>query len=103
MDELKHNVKPDQPYDGPDFEEFCISENKYLSAQRDRSPCTSCQLSELCQAGFEEQVRRVQRGENPSLTEGRSFSEEALSKEKLFVGLSVGQIIFIQEKIPGLK
>ena len=90
------------PYNGPDFDEFCISEGRYLSARRDRSPCLSCPLNNLCQAGFEEQVKRVKRGENPSLTEGVTFSEEELSKEHLLSGLTPKQVRFVQSKIPTL-
>jgi hypothetical protein len=90
------------PYNGPDFDEFCISEGRYLSARRDRSPCLSCPLNNLCQAGFEEQVKRVERGENPSLTEGVTFSEEELSKEHLLSGLTPEQVRFVQSKIPTL-
>jgi hypothetical protein len=89
-------------YSGPDFDEFCISESRYLSARRDRSPCLSCPLNNLCQAGFEEQVKRVKRGESPSLTEGVTFSEEELSKEHLLSGLTPEQVKFIQSKIPTL-
>ena len=89
-------------YDGPDFEEFCISEGRYLSARRDRSPCLSCPLCNLCQAGFDEQVKRVSRGENPSITEGTTFSEEELTKEHLLRGLTPEQVEFVQNKIPNL-
>src|SRR5579883_145839 len=63
-----YNIDPSKPYDGPEFEEYCISEGKYLPASRDRTPCMTCPLFSLCQPGFEEQVRRLQNGENPSLT-----------------------------------
>jgi hypothetical protein len=97
-----HTFRVITPYNGPDFDEFCISEGRYLSARRDRSPCLSCSLNNLCQAGFEEQVKRVKRGENPSLTEGVTFSEEELSKEHLLNGLTTEQVKFIQSKIPTL-
>ena len=90
-------------YQGPDFEEFCISEGSYLPASRDRSPCLLCPLCDLCQTGFEEQIRRVQRGENPSLTDNIIFSEEALSKENLLRGLTREQAEFVLLKIPSME
>jgi hypothetical protein len=96
------NVDPLQPYDGPDFEEFCIAEGKYLSARRDRSPCIRCTLSSLCQAGFEEQVRRVSNGHDPSLTKDCTLSADDLTPERLFDGLSPKQIDFVRQHIPGL-
>lgn len=96
------NVLPTGRYEGPEFEEYCISEAKYLPARRDRTPCLSCPLFNLCQPGFEEQVRRIQAGENPSLTEGRSFSERALTREALLTGLTPEQAEFVLKKIPNL-
>src|ERR1700730_15524885 len=95
-------VLPTEHYDGPEFEEYCISEGKYLPARRDRTPCISCPLFSLCQAGFEEQVRKIQAGENPSLTEGCAFSERALTREALLNGLTPEQAAFILKKIPNL-
>ena len=96
------NVLPTKRYEGPDFEEYCISEGKYLPASRDRTPCTSCPLFNLCQPGFDEQVRKVQTGENPSLTDGCSFSERALTREALLAGLTPEQAEFVLQKIPNL-
>lgn len=89
-------------YSGPDFEEYCISEASFLSARRDRTSCLSCPLCTLCQVGFEEQVRRVQHGENPSLTEGREFADEALTRESLLSGLTEQQAEFVLRKLPSL-
>ena|SRR5215207_3619272 len=97
-----HSLKVITSYDGPDFEEFCISEGRYLSARRDRSPCRNCPLCNLCQAGFDEQVKRVGRGENPSLTEGTTFSEAELTREHLVRGLTPEQVAFVHNKIPNL-
>jgi hypothetical protein len=101
--ELKYNVDPLARYDGPDFEEYCISEARYLPASRDRTPCISCPLSNLCQPGFEEQVRRLQRGENPSLTEGCAFNPEALKPHTLLAGLTEEQRAFVVAKVPNLN
>src|ERR1051326_8563346 len=35
MHERKYKTNATQIYDGPDFEEFCISEGRYLPASRD--------------------------------------------------------------------
>ena len=86
---------PLERYDGPDFEEYCIREAAYLPASRDRSACQSCPLGNLCQAGFEEQVRKVLAGENPSLTECKQFSEESLRQENLLQGLTEQQRRFV--------
>lgn len=94
------NTDPLRKYIGPEFEEYCISEGKYVSAGRDRSACLKCPLSNLCIPGFEEQVRKIQNGENPSLTEGCVFSDESLKPEKLFEGLTEDQIIFLKKHIP---
>lgn len=96
------NILPNTQYNGPDFEEYCISEGRYLRANRDRTHCISCPLFNLCQPGFEEQVRRVQQGENPSLTEGCNFSPQALSRESLLDGLTREQIDFLLQKVPNL-
>jgi len=101
--DLQFNVLPTARYEGPEFEEYCISEAKYLPASRDRTPCISCPLSNLCQPGFEEQVRRIQRGENPSLTEGCAFDPEALKPQTLLSGLSQEQRTFVISKILTLK
>ncbi len=97
------NVKPDGMYDGPDFDEYCISEGRYLPARRDRSPCIPCPLSNLCQAGFEEQVRRMIAGEDPSLTSACSARPDALNTELLLNGLTPQQARFVLERIPGLR
>lgn len=94
---------PSLIYDGPEFEEYCISEGKYLSASRDRTACIECPLSGLCKPGFEEQVRKIQLGENPSLTEGCAFTSESLDPKKLLEGLTDAQRIFVQSKIPELR
>jgi hypothetical protein len=95
-------VHPSQLYDGAEFDEYCISEARYLPASRDRTPCLSCPLNSLCQAGFEEQIRRLQAGENPSLTEGCAFRPDALGPQQLFNGLTEEQKNFVVAKIPSL-
>jgi hypothetical protein len=100
---LQLDVLPTMRYNGPEFEEYCISEQKYVPASRDRTPCITCPLSNLCQEGFEEQVRRIQRGENPSLTEGCAFSPEALKPQVLLSDLSEEQRAFVISKIPNLE
>ena len=97
------NVDPRQRYEGPEFDEYCISEGKYLPATRDRTPCVSCPLAKLCQAGFDEQVAKVQRGEDPSLTNGCVFDNDRLSPNQLLAGLSAEQIDFVTDKIPNLQ
>jgi len=97
---VQYNVDPTKLYDGPEFEEYCISEGRYLPASRDRTPCMTCPLFNLCQPGFEEQVRRIQQGENPSLTSACSFPEGSLSRDNLFDGLTQEQIDFVLEKVP---
>ena len=99
---LSYNVDPTKRYDGPEFEEYCISEGKYLPASRDRTPCTTCPLFSLCQPGFEEQVRRIQQGENASLTAGCAFPDASLETDTLFAGLTQEQIDFVRSKIPGM-
>ena len=100
MNGLTYIVDPNQIYDGPSFEEYCISEAKYLPANRDRTPCTTCPLFDLCQPGFEEQVRRIQQGENPSLTASCAFDGDVLSPLNLLKGLSQVQKDFVISKIP---
>ncbi|MCP9751202.1 hypothetical protein [Ferruginibacter sp. HRS2-29] len=102
MEKLIYNTDPTKQYDGPDFEEYCISEAKYLPASRDRAPCISCPLNNLCIPGFEEQVRKLQMGENPSLTESCSFEPDRLLTENLFKGLTVEQIEFLKKHIPNI-
>lgn len=97
---LKYNVDANLRYEGPEFEEYCISEGRYLPASRDRTPCITCPLYSLCQPGFEEQVRRIQQGENPSLTQGCAFPDGSLSRDNLFEGLTQEQIEFVLSKIP---
>lgn len=100
MSEFKYIVDPTQIYNGPDFEEYCISEGKYLPANRDRTPCITCPLSNLCLPGFEEQVRRVQQGEDPSLTLGCAIDGPELSPENLLKDLTQEQRDFVLSKIP---
>jgi len=102
MERLIYNTEPTTKYDGPDFEEYCISEAKYLPANRNRTQCVSCPLNNLCIPGFEEQVRKIQAGENPSLTEGCSFEPDKLSAENLFKGLTEEQIEFLKKHITNL-
>src|SRR5690349_3799526 len=96
------NTDPAAKYSGPDFDEFCIREGRYLPASRDRTPCITCPLGNLCQAGFEEQVRKVVAGEDPSLTACATFSEEALQPGNLLAGLTDEQIAFVRKHVPGL-
>lgn len=103
MEAIHHNIDPTKRYEGPDFEEYCISEGKYLPASRDRTPCIPCPLFGLCQPGFEEQVRRVISGLNPSLTEGCSISPDRIETPNLLDGLSEEQRAFVISKIPSLK
>ena len=86
-------------YDGPEFDEYCISEKAYLPASRDRTPCTTCPLGNLCEAGFREQVRRVVAGENPSLTECKSFTEVSLAEDALLAGLAPDQRAFVLQNV----
>jgi len=95
-------VDPHGRYDGPEFDEFCISEGRYLPASRDRTPCITCTLGNLCQAGFEEQVRLVAAGENPSLTECKTFTDESLQPANLLSGLSEQQVAFVRKHINGI-
>lgn len=95
MDVNGPKVDPHPRYDGPEFEEYCISEKAYLPASRDRTPCRSCPLGNLCDAGFKEQVRLVANGENPSLTDCKVFDEDAISRDNLLVGLSSEQKAFV--------
>lgn len=98
-----YNVDPELRYDGPEFQEYCISEGRYLPASRDRTPCVTCPLGTLCQPGFEEQVRRVIEDVDPSLTEGCSFPVESLTRDSLLRGLTPEQQAFVLGKIPGLN
>lgn len=100
--ELLYNTNPEKKYEGPEFEEYCISEGKYLSASRDRASCITCPLSNLCIPGFEEQVRKLQNGENPSLTDGCAFSEDSLRPDKLLEGLTNEQVDFLKKHIPNI-
>lgn len=100
--DLKFNTNPSAIYNGPEFGEYCISEGKYLPATRDRTGCITCPLNSLCIPGFEEQVRKIQMGENPSLTEGCAFSEESLRPDKLFEGLTQEQVDFVKKHIPNI-
>lgn len=97
---FNYNVDPRFRYDGPEFEEYCISEGRYLPATRDRTPCMTCPLFNLCQPGFEEQVRRLQQGDNPSLTVGCAFEGDVLSPENLLADLTPEQRAFVFSKIP---
>jgi len=96
----KYNTSPSLRYDGPEFDEYCIAEAKYLPASRDRTPCIACPLNNLCIPGFDEQVRKLQNGSDPSLTEGCVFNSEDLTFEKLVKGLSEEQILFLKKHIP---
>ena len=96
------NTHPNERYVGPEFEEYCISEAKYLPASRDRTSCATCPLNNLCQAGFEEQIRRLQAGENPSLTEGCAFDPNALTPRQLLRDLTDEQKRFVISKLPSL-
>ncbi len=99
---LHHNVDPKFPYDGPDFDEFCIAENGYLKASRDRSPCISCALSKLCQAGFEKQVHLAVEGKDPSLTKDCELTASDLTAERLLAGLTEEEIAFVKTYISSL-
>ncbi|WP_034039836.1 hypothetical protein [Wocania ichthyoenteri] len=96
------NTNPSKKYIGPEFEEYCIAEASYLPASRDRTSCIKCPLSSLCIPGFEEQVKRIQCGENPSLTEGCNFVPERLTSENLFNGLTDEQINFVKKHISNI-
>ena len=93
---------PTQRYEGPDFEEYCIDKSGYFPATRDRTPCIGCALQNLCQAGFDEQVQRASRGENPSLTDGVTFSPAELTMDRLLAGLSPEAVEFVTAKIGNL-
>lgn len=95
------NVDPAAPYDGPEFEEYCIQERAYLAANRDRSACLVCPLGDLCDAGFKEQVRLVTAGENPSLTDCKIFPDEVLEKDVLVQGLTDVQRTFVLQNVFG--
>lgn len=97
---FQYIVDPNLRYNGPEFEEYCISEGKYLPATRDRTPCISCPLFNLCQPGFEEQVRLLQEGKNPSLTAGCAFEGDSLSPDNLLKNLNQEQRDFVISKIP---
>lgn len=98
--QFQYNVDPTKVYDGPEFEEYCISEARYLPANRDRTPCMTCPLFNLCQPGFEEQVRRIQQGLDPSLTNGCAFDGDVLSPDNLLKNLTNEQKDFVLSKIP---
>lgn len=100
MADFQYNVEANLRYDGPEFEEYCISEGKYLPASRDRTPCITCPLFNLCQPGFEEQVRRIQQGENASLTQGCAFPDGVLTRDALLSRLTEDQADFVLSKIP---
>lgn len=102
MKNNNHCTDPTERYQGPDFEEYCISESRYLPATRDRTPCITCPLNNLCIPGFEEQVRKIQNGENPSLTEGCVIPDSSLSREHLFKDLTETQINFLLKHIPNI-
>jgi hypothetical protein len=90
---------PRKRYHGPDFTEYCIREGEYLSARRDRVACVRCPLSELCLAGFDEQVRRVRVGEDPSLTHGVAA---AIDTRALLKDLRTDQRAFVLTHVPGI-
>jgi hypothetical protein len=100
---MKETMGNAAPYLGPEFDEYCISEGKYLPATRDRTPCTTCPLGNLCQVGFEEQIRRIAAGKNPSLTDGCAFPDKTLTPRSLLNGLTSEQQSFLRSKIPSLS
>lgn len=87
----------------PVFDEYCISEGKYLPSHRDRAPCKACPLYSLCQAGFEEQVRRAQHGIETSLTDGVEFDDRDLCVSQLFKNLTAEQKEFVLSKISDVQ
>ena len=87
----------------PHFDEYCIKENAYLPSTRDRAPCYVCPLEDLCEAGFQEQTRRVLAGENPSLTEDRDFAPADLEPARLLSGLSTEAVEFVKQHVPELE
>jgi hypothetical protein len=88
-----------QLYNGPDFDEYCVSESAYLPANRDRTPCLTCPLSNLCQAGFEEQARRAITGEETSLTKDCQMPLADLGPENLLAGLDGRQRAFVTQHV----
>lgn len=96
-------MKQTEIYNGPDFLEFCISTGKFLPANRDRTPCVTCPLSRICQAGFEEQVKRVLEGKDASLTADVVFSDEDLKTESILRGKTQAQAEFLVSKISSLR
>lgn len=101
---MSHNfkVQANEKYEGPNFDEYCIAEQAYLPANRDRSPCLTCPLEDLCQAGFEEQVRLVVAGEDPSLTKSCALTAAQLTPQRLFENLREEQIAFVKVHVPNL-
>jgi hypothetical protein len=93
------NILSATAYRGREFLEYCVSEGCYMEATRDRSPCSVCVLEELCQAGFEEQVRRVNAGENPSLTEEMEVPDPVSAWAEVRKCLTSEQVEFILTKI----
>ena len=47
-------------------------------------------------------MRRVQEGEQPSLTDNHEFTADALTRENLLRGLTPEQVEFVLSKIPSL-
>jgi|GEM_PF-3478427 len=97
------NTDPCWPYDGPEFDEFCIDHGGYLPASRDRRGCTTCPLSTLCQAGFEEQVRLATQGADPNLIKDCTLTADELTAERLFTGMRPDAIEFVKSRIPTLR
>lgn len=94
-----YNTDPRDRYDGPEFDEYCIDKSGYLPACRDRSPCLDCSLNKLCQAGFDEQVKRVIAGVDPSLTKDCELTAQDLTWERLLEGLSPEAAAFVVARI----
>lgn len=68
-----------------------------------------CPLGDLCEAGFDEQKRRIAAGENPSLTDdytcqdGNICSSHSLAAPALLEGLTEDQREFVLTHVPSLR